>query len=89
MEVPEMPEGDQRILLPVTLVELPANIVRALRAVRLSPEFSRMLVEQIRQQSACGPMNRMEYHEAIHAVYRELTVDDMVVRAMIRCHGEV
>ena len=89
MEVPEMPEGEQRILLPVTLVEQPGNIIRALRAVSLSPEFSRMLVEQIREQAAGGPLNRMEYHEAIDAVYREHTVDAMVARAMIRCRGGV
>ena len=89
MEVPEMPEGEQRILLPVTLVELPSNIVRALRAVSLSPEFSRILVEQIREQAAGGPLNRMEYHEAIDAVYREHPIDAMVSGAMIRCHGGV
>ena len=36
-----------------------------------------MLVEQIREQAAGGPLNRMEYHEAIDAVYREHTIDAM------------
>jgi len=31
VELPELPTGEQRILLSVTLVELPGNIVRAIR----------------------------------------------------------
>jgi len=87
VELPELPTGEQRILLSVTLVELPGNIVRAIRAIRLSAEFSRLLVEQIRAQAYGAPMDRAAYNALIDAVYRVHTVDAMVSRALIRCHG--
>jgi hypothetical protein len=84
VELPELPTGEQRILLPVTLAELPANIVRALRAISLSAEFSRALVERIREQAAGAPMDRAAYNAAIDAAYRTHTVDAMVDRAFVR-----
>jgi hypothetical protein len=87
VELPEAPAGGQHILLPVTLVELPGNIVRALRAISLSPEFSRVLVERIREQAAGAPMDRAAYNAAINAAYRGHTVDTMAARAFIRCRG--
>jgi hypothetical protein len=87
---PEKPEpltGVQRILLSVTLVELPENIVRVLRAISLTPEFSRVLVEQIRAQAEALPIGRDVYDRAIKQLYRTYTVDHMVRSALIRCQG--
>ena len=71
----------------------PAEVVerepqRDTSPVSLSPEFSRALVNEIREQSASAPLDRAAYNRAINAAYGTHDVDSMLLRATIRgCGG--
>ena len=82
---PELLAGEQRILLTVTLVELPGNVVRVIRAISLPPDFSRALVDQIRAQATTPRIDRTIYIAAINRTYAAYTVDLMASHALIRC----
>ncbi|PYT10241.1 MAG: hypothetical protein DMG59_29210 [Acidobacteria bacterium] len=82
---PELLAGEQRISLTVTLVELPGNVVRVIRAISLPPDFSRALVDQIRVQATTPRIDRMTYIAAINRTYAAYTVDLMASHALIRC----
>jgi hypothetical protein len=87
VKAPAKLSGEQRILLPVTLVELPGHIIRAIRAISLSPEFSRALVDHIREQATSAPISRVAYNAAINAAFGQHMVEDMVNCSFVRCRG--
>jgi hypothetical protein len=87
-ELPEMPAtAETRALLSVVLVDADLNIVRALRTVTLSPEFTRMLHAVIRAQAA-RPWSAPAYDNALSAAYtRWKTSEAMLAAAIARTKG--
>jgi hypothetical protein len=94
-----MPEHDQsivpaagtletRALLQVILVEQETAIVRGLRAVSLSPEFTQALHEAITKQSEGEWPGRDEYDKVLNSCYlRWPSGEDMLTEAKVRTRG--
>lgn len=83
---PEVHVTDEtRALLHVVMVDAESGIVRALRAVTLSPALTEALHGAIRRQLEVGLDPGYDRHLAW--VYSALTSRQMVERAVARCRG--
>ena len=84
---PDVLTGDQRAVLQVILVEATTGIVKAIRMISLSPEFSRVLHNQIALIGAALPMTKREVDQIVGKIYNLFESKDMAKAAMIRCKG--
>ena len=84
--LPEPPATEyERALLSVLLIDAETGIVKVIRAVSLSPQFTRKLHQAIRDQ-ASRPFPA-DYDRQGEEVYRRYTSAQLVERAIIRCRG--
>lgn len=84
--------GEQRALLNVLLVEAETGIVKAIRAVTFSHDFSVKLHEaicaQCREPVPSHLLDRREYDAMVDNTYgRYLTSDAMVRKGLATCRG--
>jgi hypothetical protein len=77
--------AEARQLLHVVLLD-ERGIVRVLRAVTLSPEFTRALYAAIRDQ-ASRPYDRAAYEAGLDRLYARYTSDRLVAACRVRCEG--
>jgi hypothetical protein len=87
-EPPPDPAGlsaESRQLLHVILLD-ERGIVRVLRAVTLSPEFTRALYAAIRGQ-ASRPYDRGRYEAELDRLYQTYTSDRLAAACAVRCEG--
>jgi hypothetical protein len=83
----ELPTPESRYLLPVLLVDAATGIVRAIRTISLSPDFSRQLRAALENQ-LLHPEAAGDYDAAIEKAYRRYPQTQlMVARAIARCEG--
>lgn len=61
-------EADKRAVLSVLLVDASTGILRAIRQVTWSPEFTRAMHAAIRRQAE-APWSEMTYHRDVEALY--------------------
>jgi hypothetical protein len=79
--------AETRALLRVVLVDADHNIVRALRAVTFSPQFTRRLHAAIAGQAA-GPWNAEDFDAQLRSAYEHWpTTEQMLNRASARTYG--
>jgi hypothetical protein len=84
----DLPHPTSRALLNIVLVDAGTGIIRALRAVTFSPEFSRALHRAIHDQAASSWRGQRHYEEAVEALYRRYpTSEAFVAAAQDRCTG--
>jgi hypothetical protein len=83
----DLPTPLSRDLLHVILVAAETGIIRALRAVTFSPEFTAILRQQIRAQAA-QPWGPARYDAGLADLYRRYpTTERFVAAALCRCRG--
>lgn len=89
--MPVMTEGPEtRALLQVVLLDAPTGIVKVLRAVSLSPEFTMALHDAIRRQASAPWPGSAEYNSMIQEAYRKWpTTEAMLAAATTRTVGGV
>jgi hypothetical protein len=68
--LPEATQGDDRAVLQVVLVDAEKGIVRGVRSLTLSPEFTRALQGAIRAQAEAACPRDDAYNSALQAIYR-------------------
>jgi hypothetical protein len=84
---PTLETTGMRALVSVVLVDADHNIVRALRTVALSPEFTRTLHAAIAEQAA-GPWNPGDFDAQSRSAYQSWpTTEQMLSRAIARTRG--
>ncbi len=83
---PETDEATIRALLLVYLVDAETGILRAMRQVSFSPEFTARLHGAIREQ-AIEPWDQSEYDRALAELYRRRSTSELVRALSIRCVG--
>jgi hypothetical protein len=77
---------DSRALLQILLIDAATGIIRCLRAVTLSPEFTRALFGAIRDQAA-RPWDRAAYERALKSITDHHTSEQLAGLASVRCQG--
>lgn len=82
---PPITIGDTRAILHVILLETSGCIVRALRTCTVSPRFTRLLHQNIREQMQ--PISDQEYSSAISGIYDRFSSGDLAKNALITCKG--
>jgi hypothetical protein len=75
-----------RAFLLVLLVDAETGILRAIRQVSFSPEFTDQLHRAIREQ-ALSTWDEAEYDLALSDLYRYRSTEDLVKTALVRCSG--
>lgn len=79
---------ESRALLTVVLTDAATGIVRVLRGVTLSPEFTRALHERVREQAASAPIDAAEYHRRARRIQdRYPTSDALLTACVVRSEG--
>jgi hypothetical protein len=81
---PELPEGEQRALLTITLVSTETGIIEALRGVTMSPEMTRELHNAIRRQAEA---QWSQYDSKLKTTYARYTSRQLLERAVCQCRG--
>lgn len=85
--IPQLPLPASRALLTVILVDAGSNIVRALRTIAFSPEFSRALHAAIAEQAA-SDWSAESYDRDVHHAYdRWPCGESMLAAAVARTKG--
>lgn len=83
---PEL-EPEQGVILTTILVSAETGIVESLRAMSLSPHFSRALHDAIRLQAE-RPFDQHTYDQALSGLYaRYPSTDALLATAIARTHG--
>ena len=77
---------ESRALLDVVLIDAGSGIVRALRTVTFSPEFTGALYYAIAAQARM-PFDKSEYDESIERVYRTYPTDRLAAACQVQCKG--
>ncbi len=86
--LPQQEGNETRALLHVDLIEAKTGIVRALRVVTFSPEFTYALHNAIREQAASPWLGRDAYDAALRDAYRHYArSEDLLKRAVARTVG--
>lgn len=75
-----------RARLNVILIDATSGLIKALRAVTFSPEFTGALHEAIRIQAE-NPVTPAEYEAALSDVYGRWTTGMLLARAVAQCQG--
>ena len=79
--------SDARTLIRVFLVSADDGVVRALRAMTWSPEFTRAMHRAIRRQSA-QPWDRLAYDRTLNAIYAQHRSSASLAKvAVVSCTG--
>jgi hypothetical protein len=73
--------GETRAVLQVILADAASGIVRALRAVSLSPEFTRALLGAVRVQASTPWCGREDYDRQLAEAYRRYPTSDALLAA--------
>lgn len=81
------PGGQDRALLNVILVDGATGLIRGLRAVSFSPEFTRVLEDAIRSQAERPFVGDEAYDDVIARMYTAYGSDDFAAMAGIHCVG--
>lgn len=82
------PTEAERIVLSVTLIDAATGIIKVLRALTLSPEFSRLLHQAIRDQAATPYPGNAVYAAALDRLYRRYgSPESMLAKSLVRCKG--
>lgn len=84
--LPQPLSGEQRMALNVMLVSADDGIVRALRFVSFSPEFSQRLHAALQAQAAL-PFDQAAYDANLARIYELNTSPGLAGRAVVRCRG--
>lgn len=80
-------EVDQpHALLSVMLIDAATGIIRAIRALTFSPDFTAALQVAIAEQAA-QPWDQRQYDDALAALYAGSTSEQLVTRAVAMCRG--
>jgi hypothetical protein len=80
---------ESRAVLEIVLVDAATGIIKALRDVSLSPEFTRALHQAIREQAE-APFDRRAYDRALQEAYRRWPTSEAMLRdAQARTRGGV
>lgn len=80
--------SESRAALLVVLVEADGGIVRAIRQISYSPEFTRALHAAIHAQAAAPGWDPARYDLAVTSLYRRYPTSEALVRAaVVRCEG--
>jgi hypothetical protein len=83
-----LPSPQSRDLLSIILVDADSGLVKALREVSFSPEFSRALRQGVRDTSASAWPGDAQYDRLLKRVYARFpTSADMARAATVRCTG--
>jgi hypothetical protein len=82
---PDMLTPESRAVLHVILLDT-RGIVRVLRAVTFSPEFTRALFSAIRDQAA-RPYHRGAYEAGLDRLYAQFTSDRLAAACRWHCEG--
>lgn len=83
----QVPTGSGRALLTVVLADAQSGVVRAIRAVTLSEEFTATLHETIRDQAA-SRWSQAEYDHDLAVAYAEYPdTESMLEKAIARTRG--
>jgi len=87
-QLPEPPAtAERQAVLQVILVDADRNVVRALRAVTLSPDFTHTLHEAIRRQAG-QPWDPAAYDKQLERAYQQHpTTADMLAACAVGCRG--
>lgn len=83
--LPPVLTGQQRALVECILVEANTGIVKALRVVSFSPDFSRLLHEAIRKQAAAP--YPADYDRQVRALMDKYDTQQLLAQAQARCFG--
>lgn len=82
------PSPESRLVLHVVLVDRATAIIKAMRAISLSPGFTTALIEAVRRQAAGPWVNKATYDAALAYVYRRLPQSvDLLALATHRTAG--
>ena len=84
--LPALLTGEQRVALNVVLVSANDGIVRALRLVSFSPEFSQRLHAAILAQAALS-FDQAAYDAHLARIYKLNSSTGLAGRAVVRCRG--
>lgn len=85
---PEDLPGEGHALLQVELAEARTGIVRALRAVTFSPEFTRAIDGAVKRQATEAPADPRVHGRAIEAAYAGHPTSEAMLRAAVaHCQG--
>ena len=86
--IPEIPQPFlERHIIQITLIESTTGIIKALRAVSLSPEFTAELHMAIRRQAESN-YTQEEFDETLARTYATyLDTAQMIPQAVIKCRG--
>jgi hypothetical protein len=80
--------SESRALLTVVLIDAATGIVRVLRAVTFSPEFTHELHDRIREQAAGAPIDVQEYARRARRIQaRYPTSEALLAAASVRTEG--
>ena len=77
----------ERILLKIILVESATGIVKAIRVMTFSPEFTEKLHEAIRQQAAGKEFSRTEFVARSLEIYKTKSPADFAANSIVKTKG--
>ena len=80
---PAATTAETRLLLTVVLIDARDGIVKAIRAVSLTPEFSRILFAEVREALGRPPVP----DAAFARIQRLYTSEQLAKLALVRCRG--
>nr|DAG39606.1 MAG TPA: hypothetical protein [Bacteriophage sp.] len=81
--IPEIPEGSG-YGLTIVLLDKATSIVKSLRLIGLSTDFSRALRDEV-LSDASKPLDIVEYYASVNEVMRRYSTKDMVKMSSVRC----
>lgn len=86
-QLPPLPEAtNERALITTLLVDAKTGILRAMRGLTLSPDFTRKLHQAIHRQRAV-PFHEATYRAGVQRVYERFQTKDLLKRAVASCRG--
>lgn len=77
----------ERILLKIILVEASTGIVKAIRVMTFSPEFTERLHRAIRGQATGEELSREDFIARSLEIYRKYSPTDFAVRSIVKTKG--
>lgn len=80
------PRSDIHALLRVVLLDSNTGIVKALRVLTFSAEFTHRFHQEVIYQSQM-PWSQGRHDEVIQSVYRRYSPEEMALLSVIRCRG--
>jgi hypothetical protein len=86
--IPEAePTAQSRAILRILLVDAATGILKAMRVVSFSPDFTRQLHKAIRQQAATPFEGEETHRTGVKEVYARFDTSSLLNRAAARCKG--